>query len=47
MGVDATFLNASMEAIAERHGTVDAYLDSVLGVDAAMQDQLRAHYLEA
>jgi protein-tyrosine phosphatase len=45
MGVDAAFLAASMEAIAERHGSVDAYLDSVLGVDAAMQDRLRGHYL--
>ena len=47
MGVDAAFLAASMDAIAERHGTVDAYLDAVLGVDAAMQDRLRGFYLEA
>jgi protein-tyrosine phosphatase len=47
MGVDAAFLAASMDAIAERHGTVDAYLDAVLGVDAAMQDRLRGYFLEA
>lgn len=47
MGVDAAFLAASLDAIAERHGTVDAYLEGVLGVDTAMQNQLRAHYLTA
>jgi protein tyrosine/serine phosphatase len=47
MGVDAPFLTASMAAISERHGTVDAYLAAVLGVDAAMQDRLRGHYLES
>jgi protein tyrosine/serine phosphatase len=45
MGVDAAFLAASLDAIAERHGTADAYLEAVLEVDAAMQDRLRAHYL--
>jgi protein-tyrosine phosphatase len=45
MGVDPAFLDASMAAIAERHGTVDAYLEAILGVDSAMQDRLRAHYL--
>jgi protein-tyrosine phosphatase len=47
MGVDAAFLAASLAAIAERHGTVDAYLEAVLGVDAAIQDRLRGLYLEA
>jgi protein-tyrosine phosphatase len=47
MGVDEAFLAASMAAIAERHGTVDTYLEAVLGVDAAMQDRLRGLFLEA
>lgn len=45
MGVDATFLAASLEAIAERHGSVDAYLAEVMGVDQAGQDRLRELYL--
>ncbi len=47
MGVDAAFLAGSMATITARHGTVDAYLEAVLGIDEARQDQLRAHYLEA
>jgi len=45
MGVDEGFLAASRDAIADRHGSTDAYLAEVLEVDAAMQDKLRAHYL--
>jgi protein tyrosine/serine phosphatase len=47
MGVDAAFLTASLAAIVEHHGTVDAYLEAVLEVDAATQERLRSHYLEA
>jgi protein tyrosine/serine phosphatase len=45
MGVDPAFLAASRAAIDERHGSTDAYLAAVLGVDAAMQDKLRELYL--
>lgn len=45
MGVDEAFMAASREAIAERHGSTDAYLAEVLDVDAAMQDRLRELYL--
>lgn len=47
MGVDADFIAASFAAIEERHQTVDAYLEAVLGVDAAMRDRLRELYLES
>ena len=33
-------------AIDEAHGDIDSYLDEVLGVDQAMREKLRAHYLE-
>lgn len=46
MGVDEAFLAASFAAIDEQHGTVDAYLDTVLGVDQAAQERLRGLYLE-
>lgn len=46
MGVDAAFLAAARQGIAERHGSTDAYLAEVLGVDAAMQQRLRELYLE-
>jgi protein tyrosine/serine phosphatase len=47
MSVDEGYMAASRGAIAERHGTIDAYLEAVLGVDAAMQERLRGLYLEA
>lgn len=46
-GVDEAYLAAAMAAVGASHGTVEAYLDAVLGIDAAMQERLRAHYLEA
>lgn len=46
MGVDPEFLAASFAAIDEGHGDIDSYLDEVLGVDQAMREKLRAHYLE-
>jgi protein-tyrosine phosphatase len=45
-GVDEAYLDTALAAIAERHGTIDAYLEAVLGVDAAMQHRLRELYLE-
>lgn len=46
MGVDSAFITASFAAIDQQFDTVDAYLESVLGVDKAMQDRLRANFLE-
>lgn len=45
MGVDAAFLTESLQAIADRHGSIDAYLDEILGVDSAARDRLRSLYL--
>lgn len=41
MGVDAQYLEAAFAALHERHGTVDAYLADVLGVDEACRGDLR------
>jgi len=46
MGVDRMYLEATFEAIETRHGSVEAYLDEVLGVDAAALASLRAQYTE-
>lgn len=45
-GVDEDYLNAAYAAIAERSGSVDAYLTQVLGIDPAQREALRALYLE-
>jgi protein-tyrosine phosphatase len=44
LGVEADFLTAALEAIRAGHGTVEGYLES-LGVDASMQDAVRANLL--
>jgi protein tyrosine/serine phosphatase len=41
-GVDASYLDAGFAAMRDSHGSVDSYLAQVLGVDAAMQDRIRA-----
>ncbi|MFM5954639.1 MAG: tyrosine-protein phosphatase [Novosphingobium sp.] len=45
-GVDADYLDTAMAAVEARYGTLDAYVAEVLGVDAAMREALRAHYLD-
>lgn len=40
LGVEAAWLEAALDAIAERHGSVDAYLTQALGVDAALRDRI-------
>ncbi len=47
MGVEADYLDAAIDAVEARHGTIDAYLAAVLGVAQAQRDKLRQHYLEA
>ena len=42
MGVDAEFLEAARNAVRERFGNTDAYLDQVLDVDAAKREALKA-----
>ncbi len=47
MGVDAEYLDTALAAATERYGSLDRYLDEVLGVDAPMRDALRQRLLEA
>jgi protein tyrosine/serine phosphatase len=47
MGVEADYIVTAFNRAAERHGSVDAYLAAVIGVDVSMRDALRAAYLEA
>ncbi|MBV9843320.1 MAG: tyrosine-protein phosphatase [Sphingomonadaceae bacterium] len=46
MSVDAAYLDAAFAAIDARHGTLDAYLRDVLGVDAGKRDAIAARVLE-
>jgi protein-tyrosine phosphatase len=45
MAVDAIYLEAAFQAIAERHGDTDAYLAEVVGVDDDLRDRIRARLL--
>jgi protein tyrosine/serine phosphatase len=45
-GVDASYLESGFAAMRDSHGSVDAYLAEVLGVDAAMQERIRAALVE-
>lgn len=46
MGVQPEYLETALTAIEERHGSIDAYLEEALGVDAATRDRLRAELVE-
>ncbi|MXO90007.1 tyrosine-protein phosphatase [Pontixanthobacter aquaemixtae] len=46
MGVDARYLIAAREAVIAEFGSIDAFLEQVLGVDDAMRGALRAHLTE-
>jgi len=43
IGVDESFLDAAFTAIIGRHGTVDTYLEQVLGVDTARRERIMAN----
>jgi protein-tyrosine phosphatase len=45
VSVDESYLDAAFEEIARAHGTLDRYLEDVLGVDAAMRERIFAHIL--
>ncbi|MEO1660015.1 MAG: tyrosine-protein phosphatase [Pseudomonadota bacterium] len=45
VGVDAAFLDAALTSIVDQAGTLDAYLQDTLGVDAAARADLRERYL--
>ncbi len=47
MGVDARYLHAMRKAVEEVHGSLDAFLADVLGVDEAKRETLRLHLVEA
>lgn len=40
LGVEPVYLETALAAIADRHGSVDAYLEQALGVDAAARDRI-------
>ncbi len=45
-GVEEAYLATTFAAIGEQHGTVEAYAETVLGIDSAARERLRAHYLD-
>ncbi len=40
MGVEPAYLDAAIAAMNDRHGSIDAYLEQALGVDAALRDRI-------
>jgi protein-tyrosine phosphatase len=47
MGVRLKYFDRAFDAINAKAGSVDGYLTDVLGVDAKVQDELRAKLIEA
>jgi protein tyrosine/serine phosphatase len=45
IGVEAEYLAEAFRAIDAEHGSADAYLERVLGVDAALRQRLEARLL--
>ncbi len=41
LGVEPGFLNAAWQTMADRSGSVDGYLEAVLGVDGPMRERIR------
>jgi hypothetical protein len=41
-GVKEEYLEAAYTAVRESHGSIDAYMGDVLGVDAALRDRIRS-----
>jgi len=40
LGVEPVYLETALAEIAARHGSIDGYLEQVLGVDAALRDRI-------
>jgi protein-tyrosine phosphatase len=40
LGVEPVYLETALPEIADRHGSLDAYLEQALGVDAALRDRI-------
>ncbi|MBD2842115.1 tyrosine-protein phosphatase [Erythrobacter rubeus] len=47
MGVDAEFLEAARKSMTDRFGSTDAYLEQVLGVDAAKRERIKDQLVDA
>jgi len=45
LGVEAEYILASIEAMEAAHGSIEAYLEAVLGVDAKAREAISAHIL--
>jgi protein-tyrosine phosphatase len=45
MGVEARYLAATFEVIKAEHGSLDGYLETVVGLDAPTRERVRAHIL--
>lgn len=46
MGVEEDYIITALDAAEQAHGSLDAYLEAVLGVDGGARETLRRHYLE-
>jgi protein-tyrosine phosphatase len=46
MGVDASYVRAALDAAASRYGSLEAYFENELGIDAAALQKLRDMYTE-
>jgi len=40
MGVEAAYLHSAIQAMETRHGSIDAYLEQALGIDAVLRDRI-------
>lgn len=47
MGVEEDYIVTALDRAEAAHGSIDGYLEAVLGVDATARETLRAHYLES
>ena len=47
MGVEGEYLATAFAQAAAQHGSVDGYLEQVIGIDQAARTSLRGHYLAA
>jgi protein-tyrosine phosphatase len=45
VGVNPAYLEAAFQVIRDAHGSIDAYLEDALGVDAALRERLHARLL--
>jgi protein tyrosine/serine phosphatase len=46
LGVEERYLSTAFAAIKTRHGSIDGYLEEVLGLDAAMRDRVHAAIID-